>query len=139
MFFLLYMIDTIIKAFLQFKRIYRVIQAIKEVSGWHWDDETGASITVDTASSWDDYIKKHPAAKPFRNRGWVHLQRMTDIMPSTVSGSHVFHPSQVLSTAIESPAESPTHVSVSLPSVDSAAQIAASGVGDGSDDDEDEV
>ena len=135
MFFLL---DTIIKAFLQFKRIYRVIQAIKEVSGWHWDDETGASITVDTASSWDDYIKKHPAAKPFRNRGWVHLQRMTDIMPLTVSGSHVFHPSQVLSTAIKSPAESPTHASVSLPSTDSAAQITAC-VGDGSDNDEDEV
>ena len=108
-------------------------------SGWHWDNETGASITVDTASSWDNYIKKHPAAKPFQNRGWVHLQRMTDIMLSTVSGSHVFHLSQVLLTAIESPAKSPMHASVSLPPTDPAAQITTSGVGDGSDNDEDEV
>jgi hypothetical protein len=74
------------------RKIYRVIQAIKEVSGWHWDDETGASITPATSSSWDDYVRKHPAAKPFRNKGWVHLHKVADIMPSTISGSNVYHP-----------------------------------------------
>jgi len=60
------------------RKIYCVIQAIKEVSGWHW--------------AWDDYVRKHPAAKPFQNKGWVHLHKVADIMPSTISGSNVYHP-----------------------------------------------
>jgi len=52
----------------------------------------GASITVDSASSWDNYVKKHLAAKPYRNQGWVHFCKVTLIMPATVSGSNIFHP-----------------------------------------------
>ncbi|KAF8815702.1 hypothetical protein BYT27DRAFT_7064918, partial [Phlegmacium glaucopus] len=59
-----------------FRKIYRVILAIQLVSGWVWDDERGANINVHSASSWEDYVKKHPAAKPFRNKGWGHLGKV---------------------------------------------------------------
>lgn len=72
--------------------MYRVIRAIQEVSGWVWDDETGASITAHTASSWEDYVKCHPGAKPFRNKGWVHLAKVSLLMPSTAIGVNVYHP-----------------------------------------------
>jgi hypothetical protein len=35
-------------------------------------------------------------AKPFRNRGWVHLESVSVIMPATVRGVNVFCPSQGL-------------------------------------------
>lgn len=76
---------------LQLRKTYKVVRAIQEVSGWHWDDRTGASINPDTASSWDDYVKHHPNAKPFRNNGWVHLQKMSLIMPSSTPGANVYH------------------------------------------------
>jgi len=77
-----------------FKKIYCVILAIQSVSGWSWDDEKGANINVHSASSWDDYVKKHPSAKPFRNKGWPHLLKVTLIMPTTASGANVFVPTQ---------------------------------------------
>ncbi|KDR65022.1 hypothetical protein GALMADRAFT_82385 [Galerina marginata CBS 339.88] len=81
-----------------FKKIYRIIRAIQLVSGWVWDDDTGASITADSASSWDDYVKKHPEAKPFRNKGWRHFNKVALIMPSTAAGANVFHPTAGPST-----------------------------------------
>ncbi|EDR11712.1 uncharacterized protein LACBIDRAFT_314239 [Laccaria bicolor S238N-H82] len=72
------------------RRTYKVVRAIQEVSSWHWDDHTGASINPDTASLWEDYVKqRHPDAKPFRNNGWVHLQKMSLIMPSSTPGANV--------------------------------------------------
>jgi hypothetical protein len=75
-----------------FRKLYRVIRAIQEVSGWVWDDKTGASITPHTASSWEDYVKHHPEAKPFRNKGWCHFANVSLLMPSSAVGANVFHP-----------------------------------------------
>ncbi|KJA13258.1 hypothetical protein HYPSUDRAFT_121820, partial [Hypholoma sublateritium FD-334 SS-4] len=63
-----------------FRKIYRIICAIQAVSGWAWDDETGASIDIYTASSWDEYVQVHPDAKPFRNKGWPHFRKMAMLM-----------------------------------------------------------
>ncbi|KDR70345.1 hypothetical protein GALMADRAFT_144655 [Galerina marginata CBS 339.88] len=79
------------------RRTFRAIQAIKGKSGWTWSDETGASITPDMEPAWADFIKSHPLAKPFKNKGWVHLEKMTKLMPATVKGAHVFRPSQGIS------------------------------------------
>ncbi|KAF8877642.1 hypothetical protein BD779DRAFT_1389539, partial [Infundibulicybe gibba] len=73
----------------KFRKIFNVIQGIKNRSGGHWSDETGASITPLSASSWDDYVVKHPQAKQFRNQGWVHLHDVEQLMPSTPRGKHV--------------------------------------------------
>ena len=35
-------------------------------------------------------MEKHPTAKPFCNKGWRHLHVMSQIMPTAVTGAHVF-------------------------------------------------
>jgi hypothetical protein len=82
------------------KKIYKIIVALQQVSGWHWSDEHGAGITVETASSWDAYVKAHPEAKPFRNKGYANFDKIASLMPSTTPGAHVFHPtaSQTMTT-----------------------------------------
>lgn len=79
---------------IKFRKIYRVIRAIQAVSGWTWDDETGASIDIHTASSWDEYVRVHPEAKPFRNKGWPYFRKMDMLMPASVSGGNAYHASQ---------------------------------------------
>jgi hypothetical protein len=64
--------------------------AIQSVSGWTWDDETGATITPELEISWAAYVKIHKDTKPFKNRGWRHLHLMMQLMPSTVQGVHVY-------------------------------------------------
>ena len=72
--------------FFQFQKLYRVICAIQAVSGWVWSDDTGASITLHSTSSWDDYVKSHPEAKPFRNKGWQCFTKVSLIMPRECHG-----------------------------------------------------
>ena len=43
---------------------------------------------------WVKFLKIHKDAKPFKNRGWVHLEKMTEIMPVTLRGTYVYRPSQ---------------------------------------------
>ncbi|KAJ6522091.1 hypothetical protein DFH09DRAFT_938552 [Mycena vulgaris] len=72
------------------KTIFRIIQDIQKQSGFHWDNETGASITVASATSWDVYVTRAPKAKPYRNVGWSYLSQMELMMPTTAKGNHVF-------------------------------------------------
>ncbi|PPQ97002.1 hypothetical protein CVT26_006411 [Gymnopilus dilepis] len=86
-----------------FRTIYRVIQAIQARSGWTWSDETGASITPEMESQWAAFLRANPKAKPFKNKGWVHCQKMSQLMPSTLKGTHVFCPTQG-TTGLDAPA-----------------------------------
>lgn len=106
------------------------------VLGWVWDDETGASITVNSASSWEDYVKKHPEAKPFWNKGWPHFHKVAALMPLTATGSNVFHPSASQAQANDEGDESLIPESDSTPASESsvgAAQQAVDAVIDVSD------
>ncbi|KAF6741424.1 hypothetical protein DFP72DRAFT_862313 [Ephemerocybe angulata] len=59
---------------------------------------TGATITPETASSWDAYVAKHPDAKPFHNHGWAHLSHVATLMPSPTTTTNVFHPTSTQSS-----------------------------------------
>lgn len=79
----------------QLRKTYAVIEHIKlHASGFTWDDTRGACIDVASQSAWQTYVKQHPDAKPFRNKGWTHLARMEKLVPSQAKGTHVFRPSQ---------------------------------------------
>ncbi|KIJ90288.1 hypothetical protein K443DRAFT_15360 [Laccaria amethystina LaAM-08-1] len=78
----------------QLRRIFRAIQAIKSQSGWTWSDTRGADITPEMEPEWAKFIKIYKDAKPFKNHGWVHLEKMTEIMPVTLHGTYVYRPSQ---------------------------------------------
>lgn len=78
----------------QCKKKFNAIRKIKEKSGWGpWSDEHGAGITAPTAESWDNFLKKNAATKPFRNRGWDFLHQVEAIMPFQASGANIFRPS----------------------------------------------
>lgn len=63
-------------------------------SGWTWSDARGADITPEMEPEWAKFIKVYKDAKPFKNHGWIHLEKMTEIMPVTLRGKYVFRPSQ---------------------------------------------
>ncbi|RXW11640.1 hypothetical protein EST38_g14215 [Candolleomyces aberdarensis] len=77
-----------------FKRTHKAINAIRNRSGWTWDNDKGANIGEDRARDWNEFIKKVPYAKPFRNKGWKHLRKVDQLMPATLHGTHVFSASQ---------------------------------------------
>ncbi|KIK05205.1 hypothetical protein K443DRAFT_55748, partial [Laccaria amethystina LaAM-08-1] len=57
------------------------IQAIKNDSGWTWSDECRADITPELEDEWATFFVANKHAKPFKNCGWIHLEKMVDIMP----------------------------------------------------------
>lgn len=86
-------IQLCVDSFLKLRRTFRVVQGIKNVSGWTWSDETGASITPELESSWAAYVRIHKDAKPFKHKGWRHLHKMELVMPATIRGAYVFRAS----------------------------------------------
>ncbi|KAH9039767.1 hypothetical protein EDB85DRAFT_1859343 [Lactarius pseudohatsudake] len=86
---------------LQLKKTYAIVKTIQAVSGWAWGDVTGASIDKATADSWEAYVAKHKDAKPFRNAGWIHLQKVSLLLPVTARGINIFRPSDA-STGLDS-------------------------------------
>lgn len=83
-------------------------------SGTHWDNDGGANILGQAAqSSWDNYLnaskvqfnsstsyilhnrvfQSNKAMAPFRNKGWAHFDRMSEILPNaSARGSYAFSP-----------------------------------------------
>ncbi|KAJ7933528.1 hypothetical protein B0H13DRAFT_2306634 [Mycena leptocephala] len=78
----------------QIRLTFKVVEHVAGNSGWHWDDKYNANIDAKSKSTWDDYVKAHPKAKPFRNRGRPFLAAMAELMPVGATGAHVYRPSQ---------------------------------------------
>jgi hypothetical protein len=79
--FLSYLGYRIAEQKIKFCKVYCIMCTIQLVSGWAWDDETGTSITINLASSWEDYVKKNPQAKPFQNKGGHISARLQNSCP----------------------------------------------------------
>ncbi|KAF5341817.1 hypothetical protein D9611_001842 [Ephemerocybe angulata] len=114
------------------RKTYRVVTALMGVSGFAWDDTTGASVGPESAMVWDDYVAKHPAAKPFRNKGWVHRAKVALLMPSSTSTTNVFHP-----LASQSPPDT-AQVDFDTPSPSPSPENDAADAADAADDSADE-
>ncbi|THV03088.1 hypothetical protein K435DRAFT_652002 [Dendrothele bispora CBS 962.96] len=78
----------------QLKGTCEVILEIKNQSGWTWSDDTGATIGVENSDLWEKFVKKKPAAKPFRNKGWKFFHSVHNLLPTAVKGTNVFRPTQ---------------------------------------------
>lgn len=81
-------------SYYQLRATFKVVQKVKNNSGWRWSNEHGAGITAATMSVWNDYVAKNPAAEPFKTKGWRHWDKMVEIMPAEAPpiGAHVFRP-----------------------------------------------
>ncbi|EDR15389.1 uncharacterized protein LACBIDRAFT_301662 [Laccaria bicolor S238N-H82] len=83
----------------QLKQTYEVVKAIRNNSGWSWDDNKGADITPEKKGTWDNYVAKYPLAQPFQNAGWAYLEAFDALGSSLAKGAHVFQALQGVSTA----------------------------------------
>ncbi|KIN93902.1 hypothetical protein M404DRAFT_169854, partial [Pisolithus tinctorius Marx 270] len=73
------------------KKSYYAIADLKSVaSGFAYDDEHGAMISLDNADLWDWYVKVmyqvHKDAKLFRNSGFPHFASIELLLPSHGQG-----------------------------------------------------
>ncbi|KAJ7024234.1 hypothetical protein C8F04DRAFT_1192653 [Mycena alexandri] len=78
-------------------------------SGWTYDQDKGFSITHDSRTEWNAFVKQHSVFKPFATRGWDLFDDVKDILPTCARGVHVFNaaippatPSQVIDDASQS-------------------------------------
>ncbi|KAJ3019578.1 hypothetical protein NUW54_g44 [Trametes sanguinea] len=76
------------------KAYWAVFDLKNNASGMAYDDEKGADITDETEEIWVAYVKSHPDASPFKNKGFVYYASMQPLMPSKAKGSNVFRPGQ---------------------------------------------
>ncbi|KAG0694085.1 hypothetical protein DFH29DRAFT_1006647 [Suillus ampliporus] len=76
----------------QIQKKYKIILDIKAQSGFSWDNKFGAGIDSTLEAVWAAYVKRHPDAAPFRNKGWPHFDELDTLLSTTASkGTHAFH------------------------------------------------
>ncbi|KIN94466.1 hypothetical protein M404DRAFT_52575, partial [Pisolithus tinctorius Marx 270] len=72
------------------KKSYYTVTNLKSVaSGFAYDDEHGAMISLDNANLWDRYVKAHKDTKPFRNSGFPHFTSIELLLPSHGQGRFI--------------------------------------------------
>ncbi|KZT01760.1 uncharacterized protein LAESUDRAFT_631897, partial [Laetiporus sulphureus 93-53] len=62
------------------RETYHVIAALLEQSRFIWSADHGVQIDECSETVWQEYVKKHLKAAPFRNKGWPHFEAMQAIM-----------------------------------------------------------
>jgi hypothetical protein len=85
----------------QLKETYFIVDALKQVSGFKWDEENSTDINSNMLSVWNTYIEvcalstlhysltiistqKYPKTAHFKTKGWSHYFGMQMMMPSSV-------------------------------------------------------
>ncbi|KIO08140.1 hypothetical protein M404DRAFT_23411 [Pisolithus tinctorius Marx 270] len=75
------------------KKSYYAITDLKSVaSGFAYDNEHGVMILLDNTNHWDQYVKAHKDAKPFRNSSFPHFARIELLLPSHGQGQFIYQP-----------------------------------------------
>ncbi|KAJ6491514.1 hypothetical protein DFH09DRAFT_822892, partial [Mycena vulgaris] len=67
-----------------FKKVYELVQLVKSQSGWTWTDDGGATITSETAGTWNNFVANNPDVARFRNKGWYYLANFAPFMVGVV-------------------------------------------------------
>ncbi|KIK81240.1 hypothetical protein PAXRUDRAFT_114774, partial [Paxillus rubicundulus Ve08.2h10] len=78
------------------KAAYHAVMDIKNMTGFTWSDDQGAGVTLKYSDIWEQYLKAlahsfqwHPAARPFKNRGFKHSHVIEQMMPRILKGTCV--------------------------------------------------
>ncbi|KAG1786692.1 uncharacterized protein HD556DRAFT_1530908 [Suillus plorans] len=84
------------------KQIYNAIERYRNNrSGCHWDNVNGANIQGEAAElQWNQFItanNSNKVMKPFKNNGWRHWQKMSEILPngSGAQGASAYNPASL--------------------------------------------
>ncbi|KAJ7182313.1 hypothetical protein C8R43DRAFT_940469 [Mycena crocata] len=72
-----------------------ILQALQKVypgaSGWTYTHEHGFNVKDEDQDAWNNFAKAHSHFKPFATQGWVHFQKMDEIIPSQARGRYVYN------------------------------------------------
>ncbi|KAJ7453432.1 hypothetical protein FB451DRAFT_1004098, partial [Mycena latifolia] len=49
--------------YMTLRKLWNLVDTIKGISGWSWNDTTGVDVTPATQGTWDVYVAKFPDAK----------------------------------------------------------------------------
>ncbi|KIJ10947.1 hypothetical protein PAXINDRAFT_85276, partial [Paxillus involutus ATCC 200175] len=79
------------------KAAYHAVMDIKDTSGFTWSDDQGVGVTLKHNDVWEQYLKasfflplaRHPAARPFKNKGFKHFHTIEQMMPKISKGTHI--------------------------------------------------
>ncbi|KIK91938.1 hypothetical protein PAXRUDRAFT_795399, partial [Paxillus rubicundulus Ve08.2h10] len=89
------------------KAAYHAVMDIKNTSGFTWSGDQGAGVTLKHSDIWEQYLKAcfyfilyhwqwyfswHPAARPFKNKGFKHFHVIEQMMPGILKCTHIFQP-----------------------------------------------
>ncbi|KIO13861.1 hypothetical protein M404DRAFT_120643 [Pisolithus tinctorius Marx 270] len=78
---------------IQLKKSYYTVADLKSVaSGFAYNDEHGAMISLDNADLWDQYVKVHKDVKPFHNSRFPHFASVKLLLPSHGQGRFIYWP-----------------------------------------------
>ncbi|KAG1802340.1 hypothetical protein EV424DRAFT_1331516, partial [Suillus variegatus] len=66
--------------------ILSLINQILYIMWFLWSDMDGAGITLEYESTWGSFVKSHKAAKPFKNKGFLHFEIIHQMMPCKSRG-----------------------------------------------------
>ncbi|KAF9510896.1 hypothetical protein BS47DRAFT_37351 [Hydnum rufescens UP504] len=81
--------ESIRNQYSKMKGIYKIVAALREVSGFTWDNEVGCKGVDDEI--WEKYVKAHPEAAPFCSNGWPWFDDMHTLCCGTIArGQSVF-------------------------------------------------
>ncbi|KAJ7261095.1 hypothetical protein C8J57DRAFT_1719857 [Mycena rebaudengoi] len=88
--------DSIMTKWKALRKLHEHILLAKQkqypgASGWTYTDECGFNVTDDDQDAWKNFITAHPHFKPFATSGWIHFQKLDDILPSRARGRYVFN------------------------------------------------
>ncbi|KAG1794933.1 uncharacterized protein BJ212DRAFT_1244727, partial [Suillus subaureus] len=61
--------------------MFKVVDKLSNTSGVSYDFEKGANIDDEGETMWMDYISKNPNAKAFKNKGWLHFEKLQGVIP----------------------------------------------------------
>jgi hypothetical protein len=70
---------------------WKIVNKMVQQSGWGWDRETGRVTAPKMV--FDDYVKSHPKAAPFRKKAFIHYEKLSEIFAGVIAdGRGAFRP-----------------------------------------------
>ncbi|KIM62854.1 hypothetical protein SCLCIDRAFT_118751, partial [Scleroderma citrinum Foug A] len=72
--------------FTRLKEDFVVVKALKSASGFHFSEERGACIMLETQDTWLDFVKHNQGSSKFHNKGFDFYDEMLQLVPHKAQG-----------------------------------------------------
>jgi hypothetical protein len=90
-------LDQLKNAYQLLKKKYQIVKQLRDLSGFGWNND----LQIVTASSevWEDYLKRHPKATPFRTTSFLQFDKMQSLVEGRIAtGNRALQLTDIMST-----------------------------------------